>query len=174
MVIGMKYSDYSTVFLVQSTVEQSKFGSSINIHKGYNLLAVGAPSWRSASLSNSGAVYLFDLTISPDFNHPKAIIFGEQNFMRFGKRLLWVNNNLVVSAPSHTGLSTHISFSSEQGSVFVIQDAIYTYGNNNLSQLTSRQYTTNWVNNCRHGDAIAYSAKAHVFAVGSPYCGGKN
>ena len=66
-------------------------------------------------LENAGAVHIFDMSLGYDltFASAKSVIYSSERKSRFGKRILWKSQNLLVSAPSYSGPNVSPSFSNE-------------------------------------------------------------
>lgn len=79
-------------------------------------MAIGAPNYREKpGFENAGAVFIYDLNFGQNFNFYsyKAVIYSFERKARFGKRLVWIDNTLLVSAPSYSGSNLKTAFSNE-------------------------------------------------------------
>lgn len=162
--------DKSLIYKLESTEDQSKFGTSISYNSEKHLLAVGAPSRSDGSAYHAGAVYIYDLNSgNVTFENHQSMLYSYDRAARFGKTVLWAGSeNLVVGAPSYTSYNT-LSTPNEQGKVFWFRGA----------NALSGQYSTLWASQtfetqepgCRHGDTLRYiPAPNNQLLVGSPMC----
>jgi len=73
-VYGYNIKDKSLKFKLESTEDQSKFGSSLSYNAEKNLLAVGAPSRNQGIFYHAGAVYIYSLSSQNlTFSNPRTV-----------------------------------------------------------------------------------------------------
>lgn len=82
------------------------------------MLAVGSPNYRAkkATLENAGAVYIYDLNngyANLVFDSFVSRIESSEKKARFGKKVQWFNDDLIVGAPSYMNHTNMKAFSSE-------------------------------------------------------------
>lgn len=152
-VYGYNLKDKSVRFALESTEDQSKFGSSLSYNKKKNLLAIGAPSRNMGMSYHAGSVFVYDLSSTNlTFSNPKTVFYSRDRGARFGKRVLWVNNeDLVLSAPSYTSYNT-MGVPNEQGMVYWYTGASNLDGQ--YSSLFAAKTFATTEAGCRHGDTL--------------------